>query len=174
MNNKRFKTNKFLNSVAVVTALGFLVVTPCRAQREPELSERFTHAALQALHAIEADESSAPNVQTSTTPETLSSAQSVAATDAEQRFLAILYQMYRMRERDNDVIAAYRRVIEVENFSDDSESRQIREKKDYAVSQLTDTLTEIQNREDRCFRQLEKSLNQGSSRGPSGCPVLIQ
>jgi hypothetical protein len=174
MENKCFT---FLNSVAALTTLAILFAIPCRAQQAPEVSERYARAALKALHAIQAGEtaeSSASDIQISTELDAIDAAQAVAATDAERRFSTVLYQIYRSKVRDNDVIAAYQRVIETESFSDDSETRQIRSSKDYAASQLTDTVTEIHNREDRCFRQLETSLNQRSLRGLSGCSALIQ
>jgi hypothetical protein len=171
MENKFFT---FFNSVAAVTALGILFAMPCRAQQAPEVSERFAHVALRALHAIQAGESTASDIQISAQLDAIDAAQSAAATDAERQFSTVLYQIYRLKVRDNDVIAAYQRVIETEGFGDDSETRQIRSSKDYAASQLTDTVTDIQNREDRCFRQLETSLNQRSLRGLSGCSALIQ
>lgn len=171
MENK-FRT--FFNSAAVIAALGILLAIPCRAQQAAAVSERYARVALKALHAIQAGESSASDIQISAELDAIDAAQSVAATDAERRFSTILYQFYRLKVRDDGVIEAYRRVIEAENFTDNSETRQIRASKDYAASQLTDTVTDIQNREDRCFRQLETSLNQRSLGDLPGCSALIQ
>jgi hypothetical protein len=171
MRNKAFT---FLNSIALVTALGFLLAIPCRAQQAPGLSDRYTHAALRALHAIQAGESNTANVNISTAPAAINAAEDVSATDEERRFSSILHQIYRLKLHDDDMIAAYQRVIDMENFTDDSENKQTRDSKDYAASQLTDTLTDMQNREDRCFRQLETSLNEKSLGTFPGCSALIQ
>jgi hypothetical protein len=178
---KKLRTS--FNQLAAVAALGILLAIPCRAQQgqaqqAPEVSKRYTRVGLQALRAIQASESTVPDVDISPALEAIDAAQSAAATDAERRFSAILYHVYHSKVRDNEVIAAYQRVIEAESFTDDSENRQVRASKDYAASELTDTVTEIQNREDRCFRQLETSLNQGLHQGSlrdlSACSALIQ
>jgi len=168
------KRRTFFSSVAAVTALAFLLAAPCRAQQAPEVSERFAHLAIKALHVVQASESTVPDIDISPALEAIDAARSAGATDEERRFSTVLYQIYRSKVRDNGVIAAYRRVIEAENFTDDSENKQIRQSKDYSASQLTDTVTEIQNREDRCFRELEASLDRGSLRGLSGCSALIR
>jgi hypothetical protein len=164
----------FVNSVGAVAALAILFAIPCRAQQAQEVSDRYAHAALKALHAIQTGESNASDVQISAELDAIDAAQSAAATDAERQFSATLYQVYRLKVRDDGVIAAYRRVIEIENSTDDSDNTKIRESKDYAASELTDTLTEIQTREDRCFGELEKSLNQRSLRGLPSCSASMQ
>jgi hypothetical protein len=163
MNNKPIfiELLKPLKAVVVATALALLMGLPCNAQ-QPEVSVRFAQTALGALHVIEALGSSDSNTHTSTAREAISAAEALAATNEEHRISAALQQIYESKLRDNNVIAAYQRVIQAESYTDTSDTRQIRERKDYAASQLTDTLAVIQSREDRCFRQLETSLNQRS------------
>ena len=175
MNSKPFFRAHFksLKPVAVATTLAFLIGVPCKAQQAREVSVRYAQVALQALHVIEAPLSSDSNVRISTA-QAISAAEAVAATGEERRFSAILQQIYELKVHDDSVIAAYQRVIEAENYTDDSDTRQARERKDYAASQLTDTLAAIQNREDRCFRQLETSLNQRSLQNVSICSAWIQ
>src|SRR6202035_3074986 len=44
---------------------------------------------------------------------------------------------------------------------------------DYAASELTDTIAAIQSRQERCFRQLEASLNQRSLQNVLACSAWI-
>ena len=162
---------KILPSLAIVAALALLAAIPSRAQQSPGLSARYTHIALHALRAIEAAE---PGDIKTSLPEAIISARSAAATDEERQVASILEQIYQRKLRDSAIVAAYQRVIEIENFQDNSDTQQIRGRKDYAAAQLTDTLAEIQNREDRCFRDMETSLSKSSLRGLSGCSALIQ
>ena len=162
----------FLGSIAFV-AVALLIGTPCSAQQAP-VGVRYSQTALKALHVIEA---AAPNESTadaSTAQQAINLVQSIATTAEERRLSTILQQTYESKMRDNNVIAAYQRVIEIEGFQDDSDTRQVRNRKDYAASELTDTIAAIQSRQDRCFRQLEKSLSERSFQNVSVCAAGVQ
>jgi hypothetical protein len=164
-----FRTGfQFLKSVAAATGLALVIGIPCRAQQEPEVSLRYAQKALQALQIIEAAPSSDTRGQNA-----INVARSLGTTTEEQTFSTLLQNVYKLKLRDNDVVEAYTRVIEVEGFQDDADTKQIRDRKDYAASELTDTIAAIQSRQERCFRQLEASLNQRSLQNVLACSAWI-
>lgn len=170
MNSRsHFRTGfQFLKPLAAAAGFSVLIGVPCRAQQEPDVSVRYAQKAIQALHIMESASSSDTTAQ-----QAINDARSLGTTLEEQTLSTLLQLVYESKAHDNSVVAAYTRVIEVEGFQEESDNKQIRDRKDYAASQLTDTIAAIQNREERCFRQLESSLKQRSLQNVQVCSAWI-
>ena len=109
----------------------------------------------------------------SVTQTKINEAKSQAVTEEEVAFTTTLRQVHRLTLQDNNLLKAYRKIIEVESAEDDSDEPATKRQKD-AISQLSDSEITIKNREDRCFGQLEKSLRERSSQNVAACSEWIR
>ena len=165
---------------AFLVAVALLVGLPVRAQ-QATLSARYAKAALLSLLVIESD-TSAPRDKTAATVEVSAAQAQIDATAAagvsieEESITKMLRQIYHLKLHDNNLLMAYRKLAEIESTEDAEDASNpiiIKAKKAYAVSEFADNEAEIENREEACIGQLEKSLRQRSAQTTAACSEWI-
>jgi hypothetical protein len=157
-----------------------------QAQQAPKLSAPYAKAARLSLLAIQSD-ASAPQDQSNeaiaaevATERTIDAADEKAVTNQEKSVTETLRQIYPSKLRDNGVIRAYDKLIEIDNADSDDvaaedgvDPRTAKKHNDYAVAQYTDAEAAIRKREDGCFTKLQESLLQRSP-DVTACAEWIQ
>lgn len=149
---------------------------PTQPQQQPKLSESYARAAFASLLAIEFDSSAAQDHAgnaVSATEQAIDDAAALAVTSQDQAVVRLLRQIYRAKLHDNNLVKAYRTVMEIESDHDSSNSALAKEKDDN-IAQLADSEAGIARRESDCFLRLEDSLRQRSPEPLPACSDWVR
>jgi hypothetical protein len=188
MDNQRPSlSRRILGIPAVLAAFALLWAPQAGAQQEsPKLTAAYAKAALATLHAIEADTSMPQETSAgsddaiatnaaSATQKKLEASDAAATTEQEASISLILHQLYRLRLRDNRTLAAYEKLIEIENSKGDADDGWVvKHRRDMMAAQMGDNQEAIQKREEGCFWQLEDALRQRSAQNVMICSEWIR
>jgi hypothetical protein len=183
MDNQRRSSGKQISGIAALLLAVAVSWGPQvhaqQQQQTPKLTAAYAKAALASLHAIESDISAPQDKnshisEVSATQRKIDAADQEAATEQEASLSKMLHQIYRLRLRDNDLLGAYQKLIEVESSPDESDEIATKKRKDSSADQLADNQEAIEKREENCFWELEDSLQQRSPRIVAACSAWIR